>query len=175
MKYNRALFPYVIPGLYQNPHRRLSIHHAHNMAIPGKRLHKSNTIASFVLAIVLGSLAPDIDHVIKNNYQTVYGKGYGHIILVPLAILGILAAAHFGRRLQAWLLSRSQAPGAKELYPGLSAAAYSIPSNSGTLSEKSMANYALTGVSDSIVLSQAWDSLPNHGLPVMNTTTVHLN
>ena len=54
----------------------------------------------FASAIVIGSLVPDIDHFILSSYRSVYGKGYGHIIYIPLglAVLSGLAVAYFGRR-----------------------------------------------------------------------------
>ena len=51
----------------------------------------------FTSAIIAGSLAPDIDHFIKADFQYVYGKGWAHSILGGLLVLAILSVAYLVR------------------------------------------------------------------------------
>ena len=58
----------------------------------------------FASAIVIGSLAPDIDHFIKADFQYVYGKGWGHSILGGLLVLAVLSVAYTLRHRKARVL-----------------------------------------------------------------------
>ncbi len=78
-------------------------------ALPGKQSNKSVVIASFIFSIVLGSLAPDVDHYLALPFGPSFGSSYGHIVLVPVAILGSLAFAYFGRLVRFRLLNRNRA------------------------------------------------------------------
>ena len=74
-------------------------------SVPAKRNHRGIILAS---AVVAGSLIPDLDHVFRSHFANAYGKGWGHNIYVPLAVLGIVAAAYLGRRLQTRLLKNEK-------------------------------------------------------------------
>ena len=65
------------------------------------RLPKGVTYTS---AIIAGSLAPDIDHFIKADFQYVYGKGWGHSILGGVLVLVVLSITYTLRHRKARIL-----------------------------------------------------------------------
>lgn len=61
---------------------------------------------SLASAVFVGSLIPDVDHFILSAYRTPFGKGYGHIIYIPLCLVIIsgLAIAYLSRRYKVGVL-----------------------------------------------------------------------